>query len=602
MSFPDWLRVLQVGFGIGMVIFVHEMGHFLAARWCGVRVDIFSLGFGPRLLSFQRGDTTYQLAAVPFGGYVRMAGEMPDGTGRPPASDELGAKSVPQRFLIYSGGVIMNMIFALVLFPVALSSGLSSLTPIVTAVPGSPAWHAGIPSGSRVVTANGKEVFDWTHIPTEVAIGGSSPVELEILPPGAENSYMVRLQPERNEHLGFFMVGLSPAVAPELELRVTPGGAAYRAGIRDGDRLLEVLGGLPGFPAEVQYRQAIGNGPIHMAVLRGEERLEVLVDPDHPDMDGDPVFGISPLENLLKDLRANSAPSELGLRQEDRLLTVNGQVMSSRDDIFEAISGAESGLLLEVQRGLERVSLDAGQLDLPQRVRFLEALALAQDEQATSVLVMPGTGAAAAGLQSGDLVLSIDGEDVSSWKDIQVRAQNAVSLGRSLEFRVVRAGVKQHIEARPASAPVMDYGMGLAEARYIYRTHGVLNSVKAGALASWRFLSEAWLTLEKMFKQEVSPKNLGGIITIGQVSYHWSAMGWTKLLFFLCMVSVNLAFLNVLPIPVLDGGHLFFLLVEGIKGSPVSPRTLGYSQVVGVVLILSLMVYVTYQDILRLVS
>ena len=79
----------------------------------------------------------------------------------------------------------------------------------------------------------------------------------------------------------------------------------------------------------------------------------------------------------------------------------------------------------------------------------------------------------------------------------------------------------------------------------------------------------------------------------------WASMGFSKLMFFLCMLSLNLAFLNVLPIPVLDGGHLFFLLIEKIKGSPVSERTLGYSQVVGLVLIVSLMVYVTYNDVAR---
>ena len=117
--------------------------------------------------------------------------------------------------------------------------------------------------------------------------------------------------------------------------------------------------------------------------------------------------------------------------------------------------------------------------------------------------------------------------------------------------------------------------------------------------ASGRFLVHTGLTLKRMATQEVSTKNLGGIITISRVSYRVSSMGWTKLLFFLCILSVNLAFLNVLPIPVLDGGHLFFLLVERLKGSPVSARTLGYSQMVGMVLIVTLMVYVTYNDLLR---
>ena len=100
-------------------------------------------------------------------------------------------------------------------------------------------------------------------------------------------------------------------------------------------------------------------------------------------------------------------------------------------------------------------------------------------------------------------------------------------------------------------------------------------------------------------KGQVSGANIGGIITIGVVSHSWASVGITKLFFFLCMLSMNLAFLNVLPIPVLDGGHLFFLLIEKIKGSPVSERVLGYSQMVGIVLIVSLMVYVTFNDIKR---
>ena len=113
MDFAEITRMLQVALGIGAIIFVHELGHFLAARLCGVRVEVFSLGFGPRLLGWKRGATTYQLAAIPMGGFVKMAGEeqAPGGT---PAPDELPAKSVGQRFFIYSGGVLMNVLFALV--------------------------------------------------------------------------------------------------------------------------------------------------------------------------------------------------------------------------------------------------------------------------------------------------------------------------------------------------------------------------------------------------------------------------------------------------------------------------------------------------------
>ena len=602
MNLPDWIRILQVAFGIGLIIFVHEMGHFLAARWCGVRVDVFSLGFGPKLLSFERGDTTYQLAAVPFGGYVRMAGELPDGSGRPPAHDELSAKSVPQRFLIYSGGVLMNMLFALVMFPIALSSGVSSAIPIVTTVPGSPAWHARIPDGSRVVSANGKEIWDWPHIPTEVAIGGSDTVELELLLPGASEPSTVVLQPERNESVGVYMVGLGRAVDPSLEFQVRAGGAAERAGLREGDVLVGVEGGLVGFRPEQQYRDALREGPVDLIVRRGSETLSLHIDPDRPESTKTPVFGIRPIESLIGDLRSSSSPVQMGLRVDDRIETIYGRAVSSRSDIFHAINEGHGPLAITILRDGKTLELLGPDLDQQGRVAFLNDLALAQDNDGTGILVMPYTGAEEAGLLSGDRVLALSGTSVASWDDIQLAAQNAVQLGRPLVFSVARGSETLDIEAVPLPPPVLDYGCDLKQARYTYRTHGLIPSMKAGALASWRFLSEAWLTLQKMFQSEVSTKNLGGIITIGQVSYHWSAMGWTKLLFFLCMVSVNLAFLNVLPIPVLDGGHLFFLLVEGIKGSPVSERTLGYSQVVGIVLILSLMVYVTYNDVLRLVT
>ena len=145
-------------------------------------------------------------------------------------------------------------------------------------------------------------------------------------------------------------------------------------------------------------------------------------------------------------------------------------------------------------------------------------------------------------------------------------------------------------------------GFGLARATGIFQTTSLWSSLREGTRSSWRFLFQTYKTLQRMVSQDVSPKNLGGIITISRVSYQVSSMGWTKLLTFLCILSVNLAFLNVLPIPVLDGGYLFFLLIEKLKGSPVSARTLGYSQVVGLVLIVTLMVYVTYNDLLRLIG
>jgi len=219
-------RISQAVFGIGLVIFVHEAGHFIAARLCNVRVEVFSLGFGPRLFGWRRGATLYQVALVPLGGFVKMAGEEPGGP-RSSATDrahgdELNEKSVGQRFFIYSGGVIMNVLFGLVVFPLVFFAGLPVVSPVVEAIEGTPTWHARVPDGSKVLSINGNDVFDFLHIPTEVALAGSRTTELEILEPGAEAPRVVELEPEYSEATGIYQVGIAPA--RDLEGRRTEGG------------------------------------------------------------------------------------------------------------------------------------------------------------------------------------------------------------------------------------------------------------------------------------------------------------------------------------------------------------------------------------------
>jgi regulator of sigma E protease len=115
-------------------------------------------------------------------------------------------------------------------------------------------------------------------------------------------------------------------------------------------------------------------------------------------------------------------------------------------------------------------------------------------------------------------------------------------------------------------------------------------------------IKTCYLTLSRILTGDVAGKNLGGIITIGRATYNFAELGLAKLFFFLAILSINLGFLNILPIPILDGGHLLFLLIEKIKGSPVNEKVMGYSQIVGLAFILALLIYVTYNDILRLIQ
>ena len=273
-------NVLQVVLGIGIVIFVHEAGHFLAARWCGVRVEVFSLGFGPKLFGWRRGGTLYQVAAVPLGGYVKMAGEefLSADDDLPP--DDVRAKSVGQRFLIYSGGVIMNVVFALVIFPIIFSIGVPFERPLLGYVqPGGPAWHAGLIGGSEVLQVNGNKVIQGIDVLIEVALSPEG-VELEVRDPDDAPdgpTRKVHVVPVYDEIAGRYSIGVGARAAldPAYSLDVQPDSPAERAGMQDGDRLVDVKSDLPESPLELRFERRVLEGEPFEVTLERDQRVRL---------------------------------------------------------------------------------------------------------------------------------------------------------------------------------------------------------------------------------------------------------------------------------------------------------------------------------------
>ncbi len=613
-DFGEIWRVLQVVLGIGLVIFVHEAGHFIAARLCGVRVDVFSLGFGPPLFGWRRGPTRYQVALVPLGGYVKMAGEelstRHTRPGELPSAREGGdllwEKSVGQRFFIYSGGVLMNVVFGLVVFPFVLFAGLPVISPVLgPAVPGSPAWERGVPAGARVVSINGREVFDFIHIPTEVALSGDNPSLFELQLPGTEGTTEITVSARYNEARGVYMVGVGPSHDLAGHIDVRPKSAAAAAGLGAETQLLGIVGYPDDLPLNLQVQLAFQTAePLELRVRDADDAPEriVVLTPGLRD-DAPPILGVEAVARRVDAVRPTPNVRKLGIAKGDRVLSVNGTTVLRGGDFLRQLLDSQGPLALEVERGGQLLSLSLGALSPAEAMRLADDVAVQTDFDTSEIAVTPGSAADEAGLISGDRIVAIDGQPVTAWTDVLDLVQAGREGGAPLRVQVERGAAESltllDFEITPRGVPRPDYGFSLRLDTYTYRAETLGAAISGGVRSSWRMLADVWLTLQRILTAEVSAKNIGGIITIAAVSSDFADEGWAKFFFFLCMLSMNLAFLNVLPIPVLDGGHLFFLIVEKIKGSPVSERTLGYSQIIGLVLIVSLMVYVTYNDVVR---
>jgi regulator of sigma E protease len=597
-------RLLQVVLGIGLVIFVHEAGHFLAARLCGVRVHVFSLGFGPRLFGWRRGSTTYQVAAVPLGGYVRMAGEETHYTDQPAAPDELGAKSVGQRFFIYSAGVIMNVVFGLVVFPILFLVGVPSVLPVVGQVePGSPAWRAGLEPGTRVLSVNGEEIHDLAEVLPEVAYGGRDTVVLEVLAPGEDTASTLEVQPEFDEVFGIYSIGnLTPSFAEDFPLEVREGGAAARAGLATGDLLLGVVGesGLLEPPAQLS-RAVSSEQPFEVRVRRTEEELTLRIEPDAGPETPPRVGFVSPFR-YLEAVRPGPLALATGLAAGDRLLEVASRPIVDPPDLLDALLGTDGPVRWRLLRDGEELTLESPALTGPEALTLAADLALTYDQGSTAVHVLPDSPAWRAGLRSGDVVEEVDEVEVRVYDDLVQASRRAGAAGSAMRMEVRRTGsdgapTYVQVEVRPEPIPTVDFGLALPLATYDYRISNPVEAVRVGAVASYKMLVDVARHLRGMLRREVGKQNVGSIIKIGIVAHQTAEVGWVKFFWFLCLLSMNLAFLNVLPIPILDGGHLFFLIVEKLKGSPVSETLFSYSQLVGLVLIVSIFVFVLYNDL-----
>jgi regulator of sigma E protease len=528
---------------LGVLITVHEFGHFVVAKLCGVRVLKFSIGFGPPIgigrfrMAWSRAGTEYVIAWFPLGGFVKMLGENPDEPASAPLDDHpgdpFGVKATWQKLSVVFAGPAMNLILPVFVFAATLAVGIERRAPVVgTVEPDSPAAAAGIQLGDRIAALDGQPVAWWDEFEDRIRKS-----------PGTR----VRLELEREGEL----------VERELEV-------ARRAGL-DIFRIESEVGWL---------------GLAHTRQLA--------------------VLGIAD---------ADAPAARAGLRSGDRVSAVEGRPVADWDAFAMAYAAhGEGEVVLSVARGEgdeeETLHVDVPATGSTQALGAIPAVVLVAS-------VSEDMPAARAGLAPGDLIVAVDGRPIGSFFTFQETV--LASGGRALEIRYAREGETREVAIAPERARTG--ADGLDEEVYLIGIQGV-NAILPGVLAidqvrnplvSIPRAAQMTVDLTRLFLDglgrlisgEISRRHIGGPIEIAKQSHMALQAGWERFLSLLVLISINLAIVNLLPIPILDGGQALLIAVEGIKRSPLSVRTREWVQQLGLVLIVALMGFAFWNDLTR---
>lgn len=694
--------IVQVALGLGLVIFVHELGHFLVAKACGVQCDKFFVGFdiGGYKISRKWGETEYGIGILPLGGYVKMlgqddnpakaaeemrkarihqepkplaesitsGGEADDESAEPaenPASAEAAehdeqfvlhprsylAKSVPQRMAIISAGVIMNIIFAVVFATIAYTLGVKYQPNVVSGtIPGSPAWRAGVQVGDRIVKLGDREVPRFRDLMSGVSLGdveNGIPVVIERA--GVDEPIQVVLKPKQSQ--GRPTIGV--LVAKSLSLfednpvfENTPAAEASPP-LEGGDRIIAVDGEAITSDMElVRVLTQKRDKPIQLTVLRGAQTEAVdrgeevrgghektLVIAPNPMKRLGLVMNMGPITAVQQGSPAETA----GLKADDFIEKVNDQPVGdpiTLPERLQRMAAAGEDVKLTITRSTDENRAQTVDLLVPLRMpTWYESSAIQGAPLAAPALgiayrvvtrvqhVDPDSPADKSGIVAGEEVLRaslVPAADDDS-KEAQYLAKQLFTVGKEHpnwpafmdRLQLIRPGMKvkltikhgteeRDVELTPVDDPEFfnpERGFQQAPMQFLMTAESFGGAVALGAAQTKDDLLMVYRFLQKLINRDISPYLLGGPGTIAQVAWFSALEGPATLLMFLTMLSANLAVINFLPIPVLDGGHMVFLLLEGIMRRPVSEKIVVAAQLVGFVLIISLMLFVISLDV-----
>ncbi len=530
---------------LGLLVFVHELGHFLAAKYYGVRVETFSLGFGPKIFKFLHNGTTYCISALPLGGYVKMYGDEP-GKDIPlkQQQESFLHKPVSHRIVITLAGPLMNLFFAAVLFILIAFTGDKALSPEVGEIPtNSKAYEVGFRPYDKIQKISGQKVKTWDEISEIIETSADKNLQFEMI--RNDESITLNTTAISSENDNLFStanrIGKIKGLHSNLHFPVIGvefDGNLYKAGLKTGDRIVKVN------EQDVEWYKDI-EPMVLEALYSGDPEVSLTINryPDYRlNQDFEEIkislqaknFTTHKLdmyipETLIAEVQKDSPAEKAGLKRLDKILKVNDHNILSFDDIVHHVSSysKEKGALrIEVLRQNENLTFE-----MTPKMNELEGR-FGEMENRFTIGVIPTLFMAPKSFQ---------------WKSETITEATSRAWDQTIKWTNVTI-----------------------------------------------------MSFVRIVQNRVSSKNISGIISIGQVAQKSWSIGLNAFLKMMAIISINLFIINLFPIPILDGGHLLIFTLEAIKGAPLSLKKIEMAQQVGFLLILFLMAFALFNDFSRI--
>ena len=680
--FDKAANILLAVIGLGLMILVHEFGHFIVAKLNDIHVEAFSIGFPPVLFGIRRseegykvrilpelfpsekkereviheeengwdegrfnftfgkkersGETEYRIGLIPFGGFVKMLGQ--EDIGQVKQSDDprsYANKPVWRRASVISAGVGFNVLSAIVIFMVVFLVGIELPPPIVGGVyPGSPADKAGLVAGDEIIEVNGKrENLEFADIGMAAALslnGEEVPVKVRHKDGSVEELSLVsRKIPELAKNMKVF--GLLPPVSLTVE-EVSESKALYeKTGLRPGDRIISVNG------KEVdnvwEFNEAIRDIYTDRVPVRAERKIsgdatqvvDTMLDLQYLPVAGRDKTGylLSHIYSMVPRLKVGSIrepkhqqDESLSLKEEDIIVQI-GDVKDPNFVEMREVTRAhnEQELQLNVFRGDEAGDMEQVTVTVvPKAVRrggdaLIGFTPILDMEHSVAAETIEIAGISGFEIPEGARITAVDGAAVESFYDVIEEIRRHPNERISIDYRL------SDEVAGSVALETGDFGEFIRVEKTVsedipfkaitelYKAGGPIEAIGMGFKKTVQFVVQTYLTLRSVVLTDIGADNLRGPIGIIEISYTViSRASLTYYLYLLGLISACISVINFLPMLPFDGGHVLFLVIEKIKGSPVHERVQTSIATVGWVFVGALIIYLTYNDIVRMVT